>query len=364
MTDEAPDAVGTVAAWRFWRNCDDAGLRSIAQEAVWVPGKAQHATCLRHNPFVAIRDDVHAAPAEQCVCGIYALSRLADVLAEYDVDDGAFASAVLGEVRLWGVTYEGPRGIRAEYAYPARLWVVEPAAPTDPIPSVRLARVGRVALARELERRWRVPCRLASLASACAEVGEPSVSRDRPSAEQWAVMDFETRAKVRTGLGEHRAAAAGFKYAAGGVASPRSSAVSLTQVTTSPLSAAFVTATRTPPAKKLWVPASSEAPPPLRQSTRYLAIGMLTLAAASLAGSQLPWYALLGLGPFMLFAFIMTVDALGLVLRGLRWAGWFVALREGDRMGFAAGRDGWPPRWFVRVGFGEGLRFKVWRWQR
>ena len=56
----------------------------------------------------------HAAPEENCTCGIYAVST------EALLPSGAY---IRGKVKLWGKIIPGTTGLRAEYGYPSELHV-------------------------------------------------------------------------------------------------------------------------------------------------------------------------------------------------------------------------------------------------
>ena len=65
MTERAPDLAVPIIGWRVWRIAIDGELVSAYTPAGW-PSRA---------PIVARcyeRPGAHAAPEEQCVCGVYA----------------------------------------------------------------------------------------------------------------------------------------------------------------------------------------------------------------------------------------------------------------------------------------------------
>jgi hypothetical protein len=102
-----------VEGWRTWaldRAGDDLRLVSPLVDAVWPHGRAFAATCRRHAG--------HRSPADECSCGIYAVSSPADL--------GSVCAgvSVVGSVALWGRVVEHQRGYRGELAYPQRLRLV------------------------------------------------------------------------------------------------------------------------------------------------------------------------------------------------------------------------------------------------
>jgi hypothetical protein len=124
----APDYAAPIRGWRVWALSAEGGggrLRSaVYQEVVWPPRRELVARCLRggwRSGWVG----GHAAPAEDCGCGIYAFGA-AEALTAY-LESCAVgwgpAGLVIGEVALWGRVVECERGWRAQLAYPASLYV-------------------------------------------------------------------------------------------------------------------------------------------------------------------------------------------------------------------------------------------------
>ena len=111
------DRPGPLVGWRAWRVVVAGGrlrLRSAVYDDDWSPGSPLAAGCTQG----------HAAPALDCVCGIYASRTPAEAL-RYLVgrNDPDVVHRVAGEVELWGLTVEGEHGWRSARAYPHRIWV-------------------------------------------------------------------------------------------------------------------------------------------------------------------------------------------------------------------------------------------------
>jgi hypothetical protein len=112
MTERAPDLAGPIIGWRVWRIAVDGELVSAYTPAGW-PGRA---------PIVARcyeRPGLHAAPEEDCVCGVYACDDASAALF-YAHRSG---SAVVGRTKLWGRVVEHEAGWRAERSYPEAVYV-------------------------------------------------------------------------------------------------------------------------------------------------------------------------------------------------------------------------------------------------
>lgn len=110
----APDLLEAVIGWRVWRIDARHRLRSALRDELWEP----------RRPLVAACEVDHAAPDQRCDCGIYAVRRPEHARA-YLVGRNRPEAVhrVLGRVALWGRVVECEQGWRAQYAYPARIWV-------------------------------------------------------------------------------------------------------------------------------------------------------------------------------------------------------------------------------------------------
>lgn len=140
----APDYLEPVEGWRAWlvveAGDDDLRLASFTFPALWPRRRRLEAHCKQESTFllpgrVASRN--HAAPSPACRCGIYALSNIRDAAHIVGYSDALtrdrtgrrIVGVALGTVALWGSVVECSRGWRAEFGYPARLYVPQPRAP-------------------------------------------------------------------------------------------------------------------------------------------------------------------------------------------------------------------------------------------
>jgi hypothetical protein len=124
-----PDAIEPVVGWRCWRVVDaPAGFRllSACRQVPWSPGRPLRAACEPRG---------HAEPTLDCTCGIYAAAEpvvpaaylpphikatatiRTQALLNYDV------VMAVGLVALWGEVVECSFGWRAQFGYPARLFL-------------------------------------------------------------------------------------------------------------------------------------------------------------------------------------------------------------------------------------------------
>ncbi len=81
--------------------------------ATWPQRERMAARCRHGNR--------HAAPADDCSCGIYAANSNERLRAEFSY--GRDDSQVVGTVMLWGDVVVADWGFRAQFAYPKRLYV-------------------------------------------------------------------------------------------------------------------------------------------------------------------------------------------------------------------------------------------------
>lgn len=129
----APDYAEPIVGWRSWvatRIDGELLLCSPIYPTVWPVSDALHAVC-RSNSNSRRHDrhpTEHTAPAQECQCGVYAVD---DPKRSYVRGQGVAAipgeveEVVVGRVLLWGTVVECDNGWRAEYAYPAEVWLCE-----------------------------------------------------------------------------------------------------------------------------------------------------------------------------------------------------------------------------------------------
>ena len=120
-----------VTGWRAWVVTETpAGLRlgSVLHDLLWSHGRAALAECRRDDDPFTLPVAAHPVPGPDCNCGFHAARDPVDALSyARGRDEANTICRILGEVRLWGHVLETERGWRASHAYPARLYVSDPA---------------------------------------------------------------------------------------------------------------------------------------------------------------------------------------------------------------------------------------------
>jgi hypothetical protein len=152
----APDYAEPILGWRGWFVVETAGsarLYSPLYRTVWLPCTETVALCHREPPPAMWAPRClpaqHAAPREECRCGIHA-SRSVAAAAKFVRGRGAFReadAAVVGQVLLWGRVVECERGWRGSFAYPARLYLPLGRPGRSRFPATDAATAERVAIA-------------------------------------------------------------------------------------------------------------------------------------------------------------------------------------------------------------------------
>ncbi|HEX3455880.1 MAG TPA: hypothetical protein VHS03_14745 [Gaiellaceae bacterium] len=138
--DHAPDYVEPVRGWRTWlvvQGGDGARLASVSFPALWPRREHLTAECGRgfHNGAGPALRAEHPAPSIDCSCGIYAAGSIDRAAQIADCATARFRDclgrpvlgAALGLVSLWGTIVDCAQGWRGAYAYPASIYVLEPA---------------------------------------------------------------------------------------------------------------------------------------------------------------------------------------------------------------------------------------------
>jgi hypothetical protein len=124
-----PDAIEPAVGWRAWDVVELDGayrLCSLAFWTIWLPAAPAVAACRRmlvDRSWSRLPD--HAAPHEQCTCGIYATLTASQVLdyARRFRPRSDTVHRIAGRVSLWGAVVECEGGWRAAQAYPSALFV-------------------------------------------------------------------------------------------------------------------------------------------------------------------------------------------------------------------------------------------------
>jgi hypothetical protein len=121
----------TALGWRAWKvseSPDGLRLASVIYDGLWLPGRAAIAACRRQEDPFADPIESHDVPGTDCRCGIHAARDPVDAFSYLrGRDEPGTVCRVLGEVVLSGQVVETEAGWRASAAYPARLYVDDPA---------------------------------------------------------------------------------------------------------------------------------------------------------------------------------------------------------------------------------------------
>jgi len=121
-----PDGIEPVSAYRAWRVVSPGLLASILDhEFLWPTGEAVRATtALCRSEFGDFHPGSEEPPADDCVCGLYGLDRLEDVVAQVGMGDprGEGDGFVVGRAEFWGKVVLAEDGLRAEYARPVEVF--------------------------------------------------------------------------------------------------------------------------------------------------------------------------------------------------------------------------------------------------
>jgi len=125
MSDIVPDGIEPIVAWRQWRITFERGvgqrpiLGSVAHKLSWPGRERAEATCAGGHD--------HAAPDVNCRCGLYATRLLGSLIMEYEPAMTRPPDfTIVGRCHFWGQIVEHEGGIRAQYGYPDRLWLIIP----------------------------------------------------------------------------------------------------------------------------------------------------------------------------------------------------------------------------------------------
>lgn len=117
-------------AWRI-EECPESGtlsLSSIHFQTTW-PGGGSYLTAECREIVKAkalLKRDTHPAPDPDHKCGIYAVAEVEQCRQWVQVASFPGKLAAIGEVALWGKIWQCSKGVRAQYALPLWIRVLEP----------------------------------------------------------------------------------------------------------------------------------------------------------------------------------------------------------------------------------------------
>jgi hypothetical protein len=122
-----PDTIEPFTGFRVWAVAEGAGPHDLALESMYYPLRWP-----RKRAAVAECGNGGATPCREHACGLYAAAGLAALrpylparLWDYDSELPIFRATrlVVGKVHGWGSVAEHEDGWRAQYAYPAAIYV-------------------------------------------------------------------------------------------------------------------------------------------------------------------------------------------------------------------------------------------------
>lgn len=125
LAPRVPDMVEVITGWRGWTLSSCGRLEALGKDTVWPARRALEAECNRASSlgrFIPTGGH-HFAPGWDCSCGIWAFKDLDRLVAALGSQYGGVR--VIGTVSLWGRVIETVNGYRAQYAYPAELWLLD-----------------------------------------------------------------------------------------------------------------------------------------------------------------------------------------------------------------------------------------------
>lgn len=125
LAPRAPDLVEVITGWRGWTLSRCGRLEALGKDTVWPAKRALEAECQRGGTMSRYVGSVshHLAPAWDCTCGVWAFKDLDRLVAALGSQYSGVR--VIGTVSLWGRVIETENGYRAQYAYPAELWLLD-----------------------------------------------------------------------------------------------------------------------------------------------------------------------------------------------------------------------------------------------
>lgn len=121
VAPRVPDMVEVITGWRGWTLSKCGRLEALGRNTVWPTKRALEAECSK--PAMSPFTTPHFPPGWNCTCGIWAFKDLDRLVAAIGSSYGSVR--VIGTVSLWGRVIETENGYRAQYAYPAELWLLD-----------------------------------------------------------------------------------------------------------------------------------------------------------------------------------------------------------------------------------------------
>lgn len=120
-----PDLIEPIRAARAWKSAQawrETYLKSVFKNGIWPREKPIEARCGGgpSNPFLVSHygeDPEHPAPDPMCACGVWGLSSLPHLFAEFGEQTGI----VVGVIEMWGRIVVGEHGYRSQFARPVAI---------------------------------------------------------------------------------------------------------------------------------------------------------------------------------------------------------------------------------------------------
>jgi hypothetical protein len=107
-----------MVVWRAW-DIDVKGILLSINNVPWTPREPFVAQCKDFCPFYPIPSAAGTSPHENGSCGIYAAKSVTWLHKQ-----GYWKpNRVVGQMHIWGKVIDAEKGIRAQYAYPKKLFV-------------------------------------------------------------------------------------------------------------------------------------------------------------------------------------------------------------------------------------------------
>ncbi len=115
-------------SWRAWSLARPHFLSS--PNLVWMPREPLEAYCAISGGSIISNHGI-ISPDARCTCGVYSVKDRQALANYFSIDPKTIREhrnvppAVIGQVKIWGKVLEHSRGYRSQFAYPAKLWVLD-----------------------------------------------------------------------------------------------------------------------------------------------------------------------------------------------------------------------------------------------